>query len=574
MGFCLPKEFTDKFVQALRDGRINPDKLSAMSSEERRGYLGDIVGKDNAADVNALFESKLLLKNQQQGMVNWAKQIAGIKENVRRDIISRIEKMDTILNAKDEQAFLEDLASKKLGTTVTFDEAKNISTLSKELAESRDSLSLKPTDPIGSEARLDYGSKLVALQEYVNGLKIENSKTTLQGTIDATKTSPVGALRSGISKLAGIAKGIKASLDDSALFRQGWKTIFTNPTSWAKNALKSFADIARQLKLKPSDNQIINGIKADIYSRPNALNGLYKDMKLDIGTGEEAFPTSIPERIPIFGRLYKASETAYQGFLYRMRADIADAYIKIAKVNNIDLTNPLQVRSIGRLVNSLTGRGDLGSFEKVGKEINTIFFSPKMLKSSIDFLTVHAFDKMSVFARKQAALNLLKVVTGTAVILATAKAIDNKSVELDPRSSDFGKIKVGNTRFDVTAGMAGVVTLASRIITMSSKSTFTHKVTPLNSGKFGSKTALDVAFDFGTNKTSPFASVIVDILRGHDFAGKKPTVIGETKNLFAPLPITNAEEALRDPNSANDLLIMILDGLGIVTNTYSDKKKK
>lgn len=571
MSFCLPKQFTDKFIQALKDGKIVPEKLADMSSSERRTYFESIIGKDDAREVNALFETKLLLKDQKRGLVSWAKKVAGISEAVRRDIVSRIEKMDNVLNPTQEKAFLEDLASKKLGTDVSFDEAKQISDLSKQLTESKDKL--KESDPIGSSSRLDYGAKKVALQNYVNDLKVSNEKSTIKGTLGNLKTNPFSTIGKTISDIAGIAKGLKASLDNSAIFRQGWRTLFTDPSIWAKNAVDSFNNIYQQLKLKPTDNKIIDGIKADIYSRPNALDNTYQRMKLDIGTGEEAYPTTLPEKIPLFGRLYKASETAYQGFLYRMRADIADRMVEIAKKNGVDLTDEFQLRSIGKLVNSLTGRGSLGSLEKVGKQINTLFFSPKSLKASIDFLTLHAGDKMSTFARKQAAINILKVASGVAVILGTAKALNPKSVQEDPRSSDFGKIRIGDTRFDVTGGMASLVTLAARLLTLSSKSSITQKVTPLNSGKFGAQTGADVFVNFLENKLSPAASVVKDILKGQDFSGNKISFGGETSNLLTPLPISNAQEIMNNPKSANFLLALIADSLGISTNTYSAKKK-
>lgn len=571
MSFCLPLDQTKKFIQALKDGVIDPAKLSEMTSVDRRTFFEKLVGKDDAREVNALFESKLLLKDQKRGLVTWAKKIAGISEDIRRDIVSRIEKMDNVLNPSEEKAFLEDLASKKLGTDVSFKEAEEISKLSKEVINAKNNL--KTTDPIGSSTRLDYGAKKVALQNYVNDLKVSNAKTTVKGTIEDLKKAPVSTIAKTVSDIAGIAKGLKASLDNSAIFRQGWRTLFTDPTIWAKNAADSFSNIYQQLKLKPTDNKVIDGIKTDIYSRPNALDNTYQKMKLDIGTGEEAYPTSLPERIPLFGRLYKASETAYQGFLYRMRADIADRMIDIAKKNGVDLTDEFQLRSIGKLVNSLTGRGNLGSLEKVGKQINTLFFSPKSLKASIDFLTLHAGDKMTGFARKQAAINLLKVASGVAVILGTAKVLNPKSVEEDPRSSDFGKIRIGDTRFDVTGGMASLVTLAARLLTLSSKSSVTQKVTPLNSGKFGAQKGTDVFYSFLENKLSPVSAVVKDLLKGQDFSGNKITAQGEINNLLTPLPITNAQEIMSNPKSANILIALIADSLGISTNTYSAKKK-
>ena len=566
MSFCLPIEQTKKFIQALKDGVIDPTKLGDMSSADRHTFFSKIVGEADAKEVNAMFESKLLLKNQQAGMINWAKTVGGIKDVVRRDIIARIEKMDKILNPTEEKAFLQDLASKKLGTDVSFEQAQKIADLSKQLTEAKANL----TDA----NRLDYGAKKVALLNYTNELKLENNKTTIKGTIQDFKQAPISTVMKSTSDLAGIAKGLKASLDDSAIFRQGWRTLFTNPKIWAENAFKSLVDIKNQLKIKATSDQVMNGIKADIYSRPNALNNTYTKMKLDIGTGEEAYPTTLPERIPLFGRLYKASEVAYNGFLMRMRADIADKYIEIAKRNEVDLTDKLQIESIGKLVNSLTGRGSLGSLEKVGKQVNTIFFSPKSFKASLDFLSLHAGDKMSVFARKQAAINLLKVASGMAVILGTAKALNPKSVELDPRSADFGKIRIGDTRFDVSGGMSSIVTLAARLLTMSSKSSTTGKVDKLNSGKFGATTGTDVFFNALENKLSPVASVVKDLMQGKDFQGNKITLPQEAINLLEPLPITNIKELLNNPKAANFFVAEMADMFGIVTNTYSPAKKK
>ncbi len=44
-----------------------------MSSADRHAFFSKIVGEDHAGPVNALFESKLLLKDQQRGLINWAK---------------------------------------------------------------------------------------------------------------------------------------------------------------------------------------------------------------------------------------------------------------------------------------------------------------------------------------------------------------------------------------------------------------------------------------------------------------------------------------------------------------------
>lgn len=567
MAWCLIPRLAETFKQDILSGKIKPDELSKMTSQERQDFFATEFGVDNAKEINALFESKLILKDQQAGMVNWAKQLMGLKPDVKRDILSRIEKMDKILNPTEQKLFLEDLAAKRLGTDVTFEEAKKITEMSSQMVADREKVT---NTPDGSPERIQYGASKVALQDYVNELKLSNDKVNLSHYLNPLNV---------IKKIASISKGIKASLDNSAIFRQGWKTLFTNPKIWAENASRSFVDIAKQLGKSASNNDILNGIKAEIYSRENALNGLQQKAKLDIGEFEEAFPTTLPEKIPLFGRLYKASEVAYTGFLYRMRADIFDRYVDIAKKNEVDLSSTEQVRSIGQLVNSLTGRGNLGPLEKIGKQVNTIFFSPKMFKSQVDFLTQPlGFDiggtKVTPFTRKIAAINLLKVITGTATIMAVANAIKPGSAELDPRSSDFGKIRVGDTRFDISGGMSSVITLAARLLSSSTKSSTTGKVNQINSGDFGSQTGSDVFWNFFENKLSPIASVVKDLANRRDFNGNPITVQGELSNLLTPLPITNANELLTNKNAANPLIALIADGLGISTNTYSPKQKK
>lgn len=549
MGFCLPKNLTKPFKEALASGKINPGKLAAMSSEERRGFFSSIVGKENAPDVNALFESKLLLKHQQEGMIAWAKQVTGITEQVRRDIIARVEKMDKVLDAADEQSFLEDLAAKRLGADVSFEEAERLVKLSREVSAKRASLT--------PENRLEYGQARVDLQNYVNDLKVSSQRLTLEDV----KQSPGGTALRTISNAGGLAKSLKASLDNSVIGRQGLKVLFTNPSVWLRNSAQTFVDMARTFGGK----NVMDEVKAEVLSRPNALNGLYEKEKLAVGVIEEAFPTSLPERVPVFGRLFKASQDAFTAFQYRTRADVFDRYVELAEKSNAD------IKGIGRVANSLTGRGTFGQrAESAVTHLNNVFFSPRFLKSNIDLLTVHALDKgIGSFARKQAAINMLKVVGGVASVLAIANAVRPDSVDFDPRSANFGKIRVGDTRFDVAGGMASIVTLASRLITKSSKSSTSGKVTELNSGKFGSQTGTDILVDFFQNKLSPLAAAINDIaIRGTDFKGDKPTISSTAQNLTVPIPITNYFELRDNPDAAPMLAAMIADALGIGTNTY------
>lgn len=551
--FCLVPEAVNRFKQGFANGLIDPYKLNKMTSEERRAIFEKIAGKDAAREVNARFESKMLLKNQKYAYTAWAKQVAGITPEVRRDIITRIGKIDHILNPTEEKGFLRDLASTKLGVDVSQEEAKTISDLSNKVSQTKTAMQ-------NGGDRLEYGRAKVALGNYVNDLKIRAEKPSVKQIV----TSPSKAL----TNTAGIAKSLKASLDTSALFRQGWKTLFTNPVIWQANARKSFGDIVKEFGGK----QVMDETNADIVSRANYER--YRKGGLAVSNIEEYFPSHSPGKIPILGRAYRASESAYTGFLYRQRADIFDKYLDIAKKSGVNIDDVKELKATAKLVNSLTGRGHLGGLEPAANTVNSVFFSPRSLKSNIDTLTAHQFQKnITPFARKQAALATAKVIAGTAAVMALAEALKPGSVEFDPRSSDFGKIKIGDTRFDVSGGQAVIATLASRIVKQSTKSSSTGKISKLNSG-FGSSTGADVVSQFFQNKLSPAASVVKDLVSQKDFNGSKPTPKGEAGNLLVPLPITNIQELRSDPNSANNLLASVADGLGIVTNTYGNTPTK
>jgi hypothetical protein len=565
MAYCLPIKDSEKFRKALMNGTLKPEDLINKTSKERHDIFASLLGEENAKDVNALFESKLLLKNQQKGLITWAESLLGLRPSARHDLLSKIQRMDKVLNPATEAEFLTDLAEKRLGIEVTYEEAQTINDLANKASD------LEARLKAGNlPDRLEYGRAQVALNNYVNKLKLATNKVTWA----EIKHRPDKMVLKGANEIAGNAKAINASMDNSAVFHQGWRPLWTNPIIWQRNARQSFVNL---FKLFGQD-AVMDELNADIISRPTY--DLMKKAKLDVGINEEVFPTTLPEKIPGFGRLYKASENAYTAFVRKTRADIFDKVIKIAENSGVDLTKAEEVEPIGKLVNSLTGRGSLGAFERAGKVINNILFAPKYVKSQFDTFGGHIITGAggSNFVRKQAALNLVKILLGTSAVLAIARFLKPDSVELDPRSADFGKIKIRNTRFDVTAGAGSLATLAARLLTMSSKSSATDEVKTLNqknkSGTplYGTTTGADLVETFAENKAAPIGQLAIDLLTGMTRQGETPTFLNEAENLFTPLSYKTGKELWKDPNAADFTSSMILDALGIATNTYGGSK--
>ena len=559
--FCLPSDRVNSLVTAFKSGDITPDSLAKMPSADRHAFLEQHVGPDAAMKVNSEFESKMLLKNQQQGYITWAKNVTGLKPETRRDLITKIQRLDKVLDPRTEDDFLSDLAETRLGFNVSRGEAKTIANYSKQVDDA-----ISKRNPDGTwkshEDKMQYGYAVEDMTEYVADLKRNADKLTLG---DLKTARGIGG---ATIKGAGTLKSLSASLDNSSIFRQGWKALWTNPKIWRQNAAQTFMTQARVVGGK----NVLREVNAEIVSRPT-----YDKMAkagLAIKNPEEAFPESLPGRIPGLGRLYQASEQAYTGFVYKTRADVFDLYLKAAEAGGVNINDKTELQAIAKVVNSLTGRGNLGKAEPVATGFNNLFFSPRFVKSNIDVLTqpLGAGGASTKFARKQAARNLVKIVTGTSAVLGTAAALSPGSVDLDPRSTDFGKIKVGNSRFDVTGGMGSLVTLASRLATGQSKSS-TGKITDLRSTDFGSRDQIDVFTDFVRNKLSPAASLAVSSFTGRTSLGEKTNLPQELGKAVTPIGFQNAYETLKDPNSANDLAVIIADGLGISTNTYSATSK-
>lgn len=542
---CIPKYVVNEFLDKIKSGELTPTMLINMTSDERVKTFEEIFGMENAKDINYLFEQKMILKNQIKGMISWVNKIKGLNDIKRKDMISKIEKLDHYLTPKEEKEFYSDLVEHRLGVAVTMDEAKNISTLAKRFQDAK-------TTQEKAVAEYDF-------KKYTDGLKL-NVNPQFEDWYKPQNWSK------DIIELAGIVKGLRASFDMSALLRQGLKVMVTHPKIWLKNSKQSFIDVYNSLKSEHSADEVARASAIDIMSRENYQNGLYQKYKLALGVLEEEFPSTLPEKIPGIKRLYKASENAFNLFMYRTRADIFDLLYKTAEENGVSTDG------LGVFVNSLTGRGSLGFAEPVAKAVNNLFFSPRFLKSNIDILTAGVLNKnRSAFVKKEAAKATLAYIGFVSLVLLLANAFDEDSVEEDPRSSDFGKIRINNTRFDMSGGAGNLVVLLSRLISKSTKSSTTGIVRELGN-KFGQQSVGDVFTNFVEGKLSPAAHLMMDVYRGYDFTGKPVDKKYLMMNGLLPIPAQNAFENLDDEETAVYLAGLIADFFGVGTSVYSPKE--
>lgn len=591
MAWCLTIQEANKLRDAFKEGKINPEELAKMSSGERRAFFQKFTSEQNAIKINSLFESKLLLKNQQQGMVTWAKRTLGMNKQTQRDLMTRIERLSEqdILTSQTLQTFKEDLVRTRLGLNVSFEEAQAINDLAQKRIEARSEwekvINENPhwadahntrKEWINNSKRIEYGLTQVALEKYVNDIKVESRRIRFT-------EFPVKATIKAVQEIPGILKSLMASIDNSFFGRQGIKNLYggvVQKTIWTGAFAKSFNDVQMDIRAKKVDGfDAMDLIRADIYSRPNSMNKKYKagGYRLDV-LAEEAFPTSLPEKIPGFGRLFKASETAFSGAALRMRADLADWHISKMEAQGINTLDPEQARGVGHMIGSLTGRGSLGKLEPLAGEINVLLFSGRFLKSNLDTLTAHQFDpRATPYVKKEARKNLLSILAHILGILTIAKILASDSVELDPRNTNWGRIKIFGQWVDITGGMRSLITAVARIVPTRRNGEWgfwaqssSGKWTNLRSGEFGQRDAMDIVMDLILfNRLSPIASVIHEYWRGEMFGGEpfniKKAIVESTTPLSIQETIQASEEGF---TAAMVALLGEFVGFGVSSYKY------
>lgn len=588
MSFCLPKENVEKFINALKTGAIDPGKLSQLDSSGRRKFFSDLVGETDARDVNALFESKLLLKNQQTGMINWAKQVTGIKEATRRDLLSKIERMDKVLNAAEEKAFLEDLADKKLGFDVTYEEAKSISDLSKKISDTKTNMEGTVWK---SPERRAYGNEVVKFTKLIEELKNPDNKLGFVATVKKIAGDTAGrfskengVLGNTLAALklmkdvttTAIYKSIQASADISYSLRQGYKVLTTNPKVWKENWVKAFEPF-KKITSQEAMQQVKDGWMADIVSHPlydKAIQG-----KLALGVAEEFFPTTLAEKIPGLGNVFKASNEAFTIFSQGSRLGLFEDMYKIGVENGSTIT-PQFLKDISSVANSITGRGSLGPLERNADLVNKVFYSGRYISSAIDTFTMPFKQSLDSVARSYAMKSSIRTIGTITAVMYTASLFTD--VEMNPLSSKFGKAKVPGSKdtwVDLTAGLGSYIHTATSLALFKTKNSKTGKIQELNKRDkkgnivYGGQTGFDLGVNFLVGKLAPAPSAVVQYAKGRTYTGEKPTPLNTARNLATPISIGNAwQEMTSDDDNIAKLISSVADIFGMNSSNYSNKK--
>lgn len=374
-----------------------------------------------------------------------------------------------------------------------------------------------------------------------------------------------------VAETANFVRALKASMDVSAVFRQGLFTVVSHPVIGAK----ALPDMFKAFK----NDKHRFAVEQDILNRPNAH--LYKEYELeltdigaDLSAMEETFMSRLAEKIPGVS----GSQRAYTTFLNKIRADCFDLLLKNL-VQKEGLHTDAEGKAIARLINEATGRGSLGKKANAWTGLNTIFFAPRLVASRFQLLAGHSMWGGTQASRKLIAKEYGRFISGIAMVYILASMAGDDDIEFDPRSPNFAKIRFGNTRIDPLAGLIQVTTFLAKEIT-GSKKTDRGRVVPLreyfNLGR-GRKAYNDDTFltlaRFVRSKFSPAIGISIDAWNGENVVGEK--VDGEYwAKAFAPMAWVDTFEAMQEHGIPQGAAMGTLAMLGVGISTYDSRQRK
>jgi len=366
------------------------------------------------------------------------------------------------------------------------------------------------------------------------------------------------------------------------VLRQGGLIAHSHPLM----ALKEIPDMMRAAK---SDRAYFD-LMQDIRERPNAH--LYETSKLgltDIKTPkwtqlEEAYGSDWADRIPIVGH----SQRAYVYFLNRMRADMFDRMAQTLPRNGIP--SPDQAWAISNFINTFTGRGRTPEMLATSmRALNQFFFAPRYTISRFQALFGDPLwvAKNAPGVRKLIAQEYARTLVGYGLEYTLAYYALQQlgvTIEKDPRSSDFGSIKIGNTRWNPLAGMTQPMVFAARLGAtgleslpgnpLGIKGGYKDKqgnIVSLRNPKYGKKGVSDVITEFTRSKAAPIPGMIWNGLEGKKVTGEPTTWGKELLSMVYPITLNDITGAIQTWGFPIGVSLALMALFGDSVNTYATK---
>jgi hypothetical protein len=367
-----------------------------------------------------------------------------------------------------------------------------------------------------------------------------------------------------------IPRAILSSADISAAGRQGRLLGNSNPREFKE----AFKNQLRALTSERHAQAVTESIMFDprrFWGELDLLEASGVSITERIGrttklvNREEAFMTSYAQKIPIAGAVIRASERGHVTFLNKLRADVLYKTLDDWRAAGKGPNSPnfdRDLKRLGEWINIATGRGPLPG--KVTKQaapaLNALFFSPRLNTSRIAApLYLTRKGAMGMASKDLAAFASTNM--GILALMDIAPWID-ADINLDPRSSDFGKARIGPTRFDFWGGFQQYGVTGTRIALGE---------TTTGRGEQVDADRLETILRFLRFKLAPVPGLGVSLIQGQDPLGRELDARRTGIELFTPLAIQSVIDGIQQ-GGINHGLLALPEVLGISVQSYQTQQ--
>lgn len=271
-------------------------------------------------------------------------------------------------------------------------------------------------------------------------------------------------------------------------------------------------------------------------------------------------PLAKPITLPAQG--IRASERAYVTYLNKVRADVFYKTIEEWRAAG-GVISDAKLRNLGRFINNASGRGGLGFLEKSRPVLNGLFFAPGLQAARFGLLRALFDPTVSAGIRRQIYMSTAKSL-GLVTTIMGMMDLAGADVTLDWRSSDFGKVRIGDTSYDFTGGLSPYFVFAAQAITGKARRR-AGDVVDIN--EFYGRDLIDQSLRVGRGKLSPGAAGILDVIKGETFIGDETLSGSNFLNTFTPGAIQELVDAIQTEGAVG-IGMGLPAFLGIGVNSY------
>jgi len=156
---------------------------------------------------------------------------------------------------------------------------------------------------------------------------------------------------------------------------------------------------------------------------------------------------------------------------------------------------------------------------------------------------------------------------GSATLILAS--LGGAKTELNPTSTDFGKIHVGNTRWDIWGGFQQYIRAFSQIASGYEKKG-DGSIVPLGTER-GQHTRVEKLLNLFRGKLAPVPSIATDVLAGKTAVGEDVELTPELKEHLIPMIYGDVKEAWKEQGPMSILYTGVPSFLGVGTTTYEQK---